>query len=427
MKPREFDELVRRKFDQDDFAYNPANWDRLAEELDGRAKKRSIIMWWWIPLAGMAASVALAMGVPSVMRLQQSAPAALVATTEEAPANHISMSAPVADAPVAQQVAGTTALPANARIAKSRAIAAVAVNHDDHSWMGIRLGNALPSPHTGYQRPLVKLDERSFMYATTSGNGNSNTSINNTTQNHTAKKPVKPEELVKNEGYKTFRHEEEQTAAKPARFSIILNGGISHGSQNSGYAAGATVRKMISDKVYIESDVAFASSDNVQSRLYQAAGSSASASSSVASSSALAKPAGTQGKLATTKGSKDPTDGVVSPVIKSEDVSYSLYYAQVTPSIGYKIMKRMSVGVGPDFQKMLVDNRPAASTVDKNTIQVAPSFDVGFIGKTEYALTRTVHAGVSYRKGVNNVITPMGKYIDRDYLQFQLKCAIFNK
>ena len=65
MKPKEFDELVRRKFDQNDFEYNPANWDRLAEQLDGSAKKRSIAMWLWLPLTGMAASVAFAIGITS--------------------------------------------------------------------------------------------------------------------------------------------------------------------------------------------------------------------------------------------------------------------------------------------------------------------------------------------------------------------------
>src|SRR6185312_9451687 len=68
MKPKEFDELVRQKFDQNDFEYNPRNWDKLAEELDGRAKKRNVIMWWWMPLAGVAASVALAMAIPAFMK-----------------------------------------------------------------------------------------------------------------------------------------------------------------------------------------------------------------------------------------------------------------------------------------------------------------------------------------------------------------------
>ncbi len=114
-------------------------------------------------------------------------------------------------------------------------------------------------------------------------------------------------------------------------------------------------------------------------------------------------------------------------IIGEKDISYDLYYAQVTPSIGYKVIKKMSIALGPDFQKMLGDNRPAPSTVDRNNIQVAPTFDVGFVGKTEYALTKKVRAGVYYRKGINNIITPMDKFIDRDYVQFQVKYTIFNK
>jgi long-subunit fatty acid transport protein len=110
-----------------------------------------------------------------------------------------------------------------------------------------------------------------------------------------------------------------------------------------------------------------------------------------------------------------------------KDVNYNLYYAQITPSIGYKLMKRLSVGVGPDFQKMLVDNRPATSEVDRGNLQVAPTFDVGFVGKTEVALTQRVRAGVSYRKGINGVINLSDKFIDRDYVQFQMRCTIFNR
>ena len=86
----------------------------------------------------------------------------------------------------------------------------------------------------------------------------------------------------------------------------------------------------------------------------------------------------------------------------------------------------MSVGVGPDFQQMLTDNRPTINSNVTDNVKVAPMFDIGFVGKTEYNVTKTVKAAVSYRKGVNNILTPTDKYLDRDYLQFQVRCAIFN-
>jgi hypothetical protein len=133
------------------------------------------------------------------------------------------------------------------------------------------------------------------------------------------------------------------------------------------------------------------------------------------------------GAKITTAETKSLLPSVTRDVIGQKNISYDLYYAQVSPTIGYKVMRKMSIGVGPDFQRMLADNRPAPSTVDHGTIQVAPLFDVGFIGRSEFAVTKKVKAAVYYRKGVNNIITPMDKYIERDYLQFQLRYTILNK
>ncbi len=40
MKPREFDDLIRQKFDRSDFEYNPRSWDKLEDQLDGRLAHR---------------------------------------------------------------------------------------------------------------------------------------------------------------------------------------------------------------------------------------------------------------------------------------------------------------------------------------------------------------------------------------------------
>ena len=138
-----------------------------------------------------------------------------------------------------------------------------------------------------------------------------------------------------------------------------------------------------------------------------------------------AKGTATAGKNTDLSGKGTTTDPV--GVLKTATQSYSLYYAQVTPSIGYKLAKRVSVGVGPDFQQMLVDNRPEINTAERGNIKVAPVFDMGFMGKTEVAVTKNIKAAVYYREGINNVITPTNKYIDRNYLQFQIKCAILNR
>ncbi len=402
MKPKEFDELVRQRFDRDDFEYNPRNWDKLEEQLDGRAKKRSIMMWWLMPVAGIAASVALAMGVPA---LWQPAPVKEVVVNTEMPQTHnYGQLRPVQDMPVA--------------------VSPVVTNNNTNT-------NKTTKPNTVHynaQKEVVKVETFSINI--------DNAIVSNTRVAH--KKEInlltQKEIVVKdrnntvaaNEAHGTFKPTEE--VKREPKVSIILSGGVSHGNQNSGYTAGATIRRMLNDKVYVESDVAFTSSTNTQTSEYLDQPGSGSVAGSSYQGIAARTSAGAAAARTTAIESNKPSE-VVAPVgvIKDANQSYNLYYAQVTPSIGYKLIKRMSIGVGPDFQQMLVDNRPTQSTVDKRNIEVAPTFDVGLIGKTEYSLTKKVKAAVSYRKGINNVLTPMDKYIDRDYLQFQVKCTVFNR
>lgn len=409
MKPREFDDLIRQKFDQNDFAYNPANWDSLAEELDGRAKKRGRIMWLWLPALGMAASVALAIGVSSLLRL--GAPAGnqpgYAAMGKFGTRHHATQPVIADEQPQVAQVVSVPPVANTGHIASVRSVkpsgtsAQIGLKFRNIKSFGVAVAATEPVQQPLPVAPVLaaKTDLASVALP---------------------KHPVAEPRAMR-----TFRQEVHAVAdRKPLNLSVILSGGISQGNKNSGYTAGATVRKMINDKVYVESDIAFTTSDNVQHTMYMSYGNSAT---SGVNGSAAAKPATsaskTTGDDAISGLNTDPSHGV----IKSQDISYNSYYAQVSPAIGYKVMKRMSIGMGPDFQKMLVDNRPATSTVDRGNLQVAPTFDVGFIGKTEYALTQRVKAAVSYRKGINSVITTSNKYIDRDYLQFQMRCTIFNK
>lgn len=397
MKPKEFDELVRQKFDQNDFAYSPKSWDSLAEQLDGRAKKRSFLMWLWMPALGMAASVAMAVGVTGVLRI--TVPGAngvkneytqtsrfvkhqhhqAVAMVEKAEAAAPAQSSPVA--PVS---------PVAAKIVKEE--------NTKLNNVGIKLSNVLNAPIA----PKALTTSVNLAVVPSSNQPQSNAP-------KTKKQPV-----TEAPGYKTFAHQEMAVIKKPAKFSIILSGGINQGSGNSGYSAGATVRRMINDKVYVEGDVAFASSDMVQNNQY-------------ARPVSAAKVAGAA-KVSKVESNTSSTSTVPENTqIRGANDPYNLCYAQITPSIGYNVMKRMSIAAGPDFQQALADKRPAVSADYRGNIQVAPLFDVGLIGKTEYRLTKRVKAAVSYRKGINSVIATSDKFIDRDYLQFQLKCVILNK
>ncbi len=444
MKPREFDELVKHKFDEGAFEYKPQNWERLAEQLDGREKKRGLLVW-WMPLIGVAASVALAMGVPLVLHesgtigRQPAAQYAKVANAARA-----AEAQQVVTSPVAQEVIAPVA-------AVAKVISKIIVTDK---------ANELVTEHTTTLAATEKIENDPIVK-------NNNLAFNS----HKAIKFDEPIEtfIAKDKdifrkskkkvqapvAYYTFK---EHTADKaPAKVALSVLGGVNYSNQSNGYIVGATARRMINDKVYVEGDVAFVGTNSMSRYtdiVYDNAGTTAgqartaplgSTGSGTATGSAggntsyggsLSSPThpgnlAARGVGAVTAKSTSAATVTTIPTpqgrIVTVDKAYSSYYAQVTPTIGYKIMKRMSVGVGPDFQQMIGDNRPAASPLETGNIQEAPMFDVGFMGKTEYAISRNVKAAVYYREGINNIITPMNRFIDRNYVQFQIKCAILNK
>ena len=396
MKPREFDELVRQKFDQNDFAYNPGNWEKMAGELEGQNKKRSLIVW-WLPLVGIAAAVTVSLGFASYMH-------------NAIPANGRTTTSPIASI-IRNETKTTTIVNSiqkstvnkkntnNAHCSNKNVIEKVTSKLASNIEFGIKLENALSAPkNINYRKSIISGTSAAI-----------NDLLVDAEQPHTKKiKKLPPVELPV---CKTFK---EPVDPKMQKSWVILSGGFNYGNKTSGFMFGATGRTMVSARVYVEGDIAFMGSSNTQK---------------TASLVENGNNAATFGASSTNRTS---SDGVNNPAKQQSSVSvsdkaYNQYYAQVTPTIGYKLHRKVSVGIGPDFQQSLNDNRPVAATLDKGNVQVAPMFDVGFIGKTEIALSEKLKAGIYYREGINNVITPMNKYIERNYLQFQLKYTVFNK
>ena len=348
-----------------------------------------------MPLVGVAASVALAFGVSFVMHNGSGMATGTnteIATLTTSPAQSIDenyMQNSTND-PEISRSQNTTAKHRNKKDVKQA--------EDHSSWFSLRMDNTTNSKSTAHANRSMAA-YKSLM--------NEDQPVNK-----------KKKSVVATPGYYTFNDEPQN--AKTPKVAINISGGVNYGSQTSGYTVGASARRMINDKVFIEGDIAFTGSNNTQKTLYLEKVSSASNTipSGLMRGGSVAK-----NSSGSSSGNTPDQEGI----LKTEDQQYTLYYAQVTPSIGYKIVKKLSVAAGPDFQQMVVDNRPAQSTVDPGNLQVAPVFDIGLMGKTEYAVTKNLKAAVYYREGINNIITPMNKYIDRNYIQFQVKCAIFNK
>lgn len=421
MKPGEFDELVRQKFDQNDFEYNPKGWDKLAEEMDGRSKKRGLMIL-WMPLMGVAASVALAFGVSAALQLgtgniSRNAAGHHYSHNTNVPSNMPKQAAQSASASaldtVLQQLPESA--PENASLAGANIPSAISAPHSDP--FAMRMDHIVPATRNNSANRSSK---HNLLAQDIAGTAPKFATITDEEVVNKKKKNAPQQKAVY-----TFKEDKKEGNYSP-KTAIILSGGLSFGSQTSGYTVGASARRMVSDRVYVEGDIAFVGASNTQKVQYVDKSSSSTVNAAIPSSYTIAARSSVTGKNSSDALPSTSTNNV-NEVIRTGTTAYNLYYAQVTPTIGYKILKRLSVGAGPDFQQVLVDNRPAPSTVDRGNLKEAPMFDIGFMGKTEYAVSPGIKAAIYYREGINNIITPTNKYIDRNYLQLQIKCTIFNK
>ena len=378
MKPREFDDLIRHKFDQNDFEYNPAQWDELAVRLGGNDKKRTAFIVWLMPLLSMAASITVALAIPTIVKMAQPGSINRYAATQISPNTVVHATE--------QMVFENNGKKANKNI--------VASNMQETDGFRINAKNALVC------------------------NSNKKSTVLDLLAGKEIKK--KKTELI-HEPVRTFK---EEALPPVAKFSVTLLGGMNYGSQNNGYIIGATTRRMISDKMFIESDVAFISTGNAQQTAYYIP-----PTTSGHYAASVSRTTGTSGAARTTTTAADvPTaNNNATGTVKDGSENYNSYYAQIAPGIGWKLSRKFTLGGGPDFQEMLSNNRPAVSSYDRNNVAVAPMFDVGVLGKTEYAVSKKLKAAMYYRKGMNNFLTPMDKYSDRDYMQFQLRYTLLNR
>ena len=423
MKPGEFDDLVRQKFEQGDFEYDPKNWDRLTEELDGQKRRTGGMLFWWMPLVGVAASVAMAFGVSSVFH------------------NEGRMSFPInADQVAAAQKPHASQRHAIAMNSGEAEVNDIAAGDDGSNYANNSNSSNTNSNINDLHAAAAAAKDNTVTISSELVAGDKHTStpgsnvvatfndkVHGLEKENTVAKKKKP--VILNDGYYTFR-EDEQMKQQP-KVAIILSGGVNYSSQGNGYTVGATARRMINEKVYVESDIAFVGTNNSHEVSYMDYSSNntngANINTATGNHSIGAK--GVANKSADGFYSRTSTETPAQPqgVLKTANQPYNLYYAQITPSVGYKVMKHVSIGAGPDFQQMLVDNRPAVDPTDRSNVRVAPMFDIGFMGKTEISVTRNVKAAVYYREGINNIITPTNKYLDRNYVQFQVKCNIINR
>lgn len=102
----------------------------------------------------------------------------------------------------------------------------------------------------------------------------------------------------------------------------------------------------------------------------------------------------------------------------------NFYYIQFNPSVGTKLSKRFMVSTGPDFQQLLTSSPDPTIMFKDHDVKLVPNFDVGLTGKAEFFLSPSIQTGIIYRQGVNNIIRNNNDYLNRNYFQIELKYTL---
>jgi len=443
MPINDFDRGLIEQFEAHDYEYNPAQWNRLAEQLPER-QNSLVKRYIWLPLSGIAAAIALLIGVPMMMK-KGNDNQTVVATRTLTPATNNTSALPVT--PVTEAVAGpvspepqTPSVAENNSRANNRAASGLSLVAPQSS------GDETSQPGTTRILPLttnvqVLTPVHSLPGAQTSayrsgGLKNSNT-VRHFAPQLIAKEPVAAEVIPHAEVpvYKTEQQpiavnlqrpverlntaeqEKQHGGGLNPRFdatidpddiglnqsskkaSLSIAGGYNQGSTNVGYMVGVNTRKHLGNKLYVEGDVAFAANRNNDQTL----------SMQTSTYESYARNGGFANNL-----KSSPATSEVS----------NLYYLQVTPTVGYQLMNKLSVGAGADVQRLFHDGNKTAFIAENGKMTPVPTMDYGLVGKTEYSLLKNLKAGVQYRYGMNNVLAPDKNYVNRSYLQVQLKLGI---
>ena len=410
MSTNEFDRLVRDKFDSGEFEYKPEGWQQLSRRIDLTPPEKAIKagasagMLRWLPKAGIAAGVAALIGLSVLFFNRTKSTTDITPTAGVQPAatsGHTQ--APVVTTPATPSVAPPSVAATNVPV--------VVAGHNRGA------ANKTIVPQQQAQQPV------NTTVVPQANTNNEHIAQANTTQPQTQpannKKPSV--QLPKQPDFSENAYAEDGHR-RTGRTSFSLAGGVNYGSLNTGYTLGVSARRKLgTGRFYLEGDLAFVNSNApkaaaVSEAQYDALSSNyTGGSKNTGNTGASAEPAALAAVPAPVKS------------VSQEQALNSLYYLQLSPSVGYNIKKNISVSLGADVQRLLQNNNneetPVVLTSDQ--LKLIPQTDVGLTGRAEYGVTRRLKAGMLYREGVNALID--NKYINRRYVQVQLKFMLFGK
>ena len=183
---------------------------------------------------------------------------------------------------------------------------------------------------------------------------------------------------------------------------ISLAGGVQYGSLNAGYAAAIHTYRRLSRHWYVAAEVGYLSNRSSGTEQVSRDGYD------------MLRNYGGTGLV---PGGKSP-ELVPHPTLE---------YLTASPYIGYQITGALTTGAGIDVQRVLKQPGYEAVQIDKDDIRLLPATDFGVTMRLSYRLSKRLEAGIVYRQGVNNVLRSSQEYLDRQYVQVQLKLPLIKR
>ncbi len=406
MKTKEFDAHIRKKFEESDFEYKAGAWERLAWQMENniaitsppKKKKRGFIL-----ISGIAASILLAVAIMFYPGAEKQ-PATVSAVSSVSDVMTIqpseAMVEPTPEAATPEEISGMENIVRHRPTRQSimpqsniRKDIAVAQTTESETGMGNKQQETKPET------------------------GGTDINLMNAPVQKQAKKQYALNEYA--------AYPEEKITHR--KIDLSLGGGYNYGSLGSGYTLNANMQKNLSSGFFIAGDVGIVNNSASNTTITQTTVNAAPPVTSGTSGTPPGIGTSNSGSGFTGTGGNAIPGAIVNakattvPTVSVNNIN--LFYMQVTPMIGYKIGKKITVGAGADVQRLLQDKYDYVTDANGNVYAI-PATDIGMTGKAEYALSPRIQTGVQYRNGISNMLESGKNYLERDYFQVQIKCRI---
>lgn len=384
MSKNKFDDLLLKRFQEEELEYKPESWNKLAQKLPNKKKRLFLV-----PI-GIAAAIALILGSVLLFNNYETQNIPESRSFTQLKVEEKSIIEPKNEEP--KNDAKINRITAKNKTTKT-SLLANNNKKNNHTPSSIIPKKTIIYPSV----PKVKEESKTLAKANKDGEINNIVSENNT--GIYPKKDIKIWESPKQNRHANANSRPDYWAKKNNKkeTSIGVAGGVNYGSLNTGYAVGLSAKQGLGKDFFIDGTIAVMYNNNANN---------------------LGNYAG--------KTSGRPASGSINMTSPAFSPAQNLYYVQFNPSFGYQVEKDIALSMGADIQKLVTnDEHTNKVKFTQNGLETIPNVDFGFTGKAEINVGPNIKTGIIFREGLNSIFGSKDiSYVNRRYFQVQFKYNI---